>query len=106
MLTAWSGCGFVFINTFFVLIWGPAGGDEDFNRTHVTLERDAENIEDAILTIEHVELTDRNTYKCIASNEATDFNDNYKPAEDEAYVRVKGRDRTVVVAPKISNDWL
>jgi len=71
------------------------GDDENFNRTHVTLKDDSDNVKDAILIIEHAELTDRNWYNCTARNDATGFE--YKPGhkyeedQDGSYVRVKGK---------------
>lgn len=55
------------------------------------MKPDADNIEDAILVIEHAELSDRNVYNCSAENLATKYNSTRFPiAEDGAYVRVKG----------------
>lgn len=70
------------------------GDREDFNRTHVTLENDVDNIKDAILVIQHAELTDRNYYNCTARNIATGFK-GFEEATDGTYVRVKGMHRTV-----------
>lgn len=73
------------------LLFWFTGGTDDFNRSHVILKPDEDDIEDAILIIEHAELTDRESYNCTATNPATDFNSTvFKPATDGAYVRVKG----------------
>lgn len=68
-----------------------AGGTDAFNRSHVILKPDEDNIEDAILVIEHAVLEDRESYNCTATNPATNFNSTiYPPATDSSYVRVKG----------------
>lgn len=82
----------IFLNDFYHNL--NKGDDVNFNRTHVTLKDDSDNVKDAILVIEHTELTDRNWYNCTARNKATGFE--YKPGfrfeedKDGAYVRVKG----------------
>ncbi|XP_055297725.1 basigin isoform X2 [Sitodiplosis mosellana] len=71
------------------------GNDANFNRSHVTLKDDEDNVKDAILIIKHAVLEDRNWYNCTARNQATGFQ--YKPGhqytEDKegTYVRVKGK---------------
>lgn len=75
-----------------------AGGTDAFNRSHVTLKPDEDNIEDAILVIEHAVLEDRESYNCTATNPATNFNSTiYPPATDSSYVRVKGILSTMVI---------
>lgn len=66
-------------------------GDNEVNLTRVILEKDADNIKDAILVIEHVELSDRNFYNCTARNDATGHSAHYVEATDGSYVRVKGK---------------
>lgn len=65
------------------------GDTDEFNKSHVTLKKDSDNVEDAILVIEHAVLSDRNFYNCTARNKATELG-NFKQAEDGSYVRVKG----------------
>lgn len=64
------------------------------NGTRVQLSS-KDNVEDALLTIEKAELSDRNFYNCTVTNEATGFVDSnghkYTMAEDATYVRVKGK---------------
>lgn len=70
------------------------GEDDNFNRTHVTLKDDADNVKDAILVIEHAELTDRNWYNCTARNKATGLTlkgEELKEDVEGTYVRVKGK---------------
>jgi preprotein translocase subunit SecG len=66
------------------------GNNESFDRTRVKLKKDADNVEDAILIIENTVLSDRNMYNCTATNQATGLK-HYVPAEQGAYVRVKGK---------------
>lgn len=86
----WLNIDFCF---FFFLL--KTGSDPNFNRTHVTLKNDNDNVQDAILVIEHTELTDRNWYNCTARNRATgfEFKPGHKYEEDKegTYVRVKGK---------------
>lgn len=70
--------------------FGRTGDNQEINRTHITLERDADNIEDAILVIAHVQLTDRNFYNCTARNLATEHG-RYEEETEGTYVRVKGK---------------
>lgn len=65
------------------------GDKDDFNRTRVLLKNE-DNVEDAILIIEHAELTDRNYYNCTARNLATGYK-GFEEATDGSYVRVKGK---------------
>jgi len=66
------------------------GNNTSLNRSHITLKDDENNIKDAILIIEHAELTDRTWYNCTARNEATEFYKN-KQSKEGVYVRVKGK---------------
>lgn len=80
---------------FFFRLKMKTGNDPNFNRSHVTLKDDEDNVKDAILIIEHAVLEDRNWYNCTARNQATGFE--YKPGhkyqEDKegTFVRVKGK---------------
>lgn len=65
------------------------GDTDEFNKSHITLKKDSDNVEDAILVIEHAVLEDRNFYNCTARNKATELG-KYEQAEDGSYVRVKG----------------
>lgn len=65
------------------------GDTDEFNKSHVTLSKDSDNVEDAILTIEQAQLSDRNFYNCTARNKATELG-KFEQAEDGAYVRVEG----------------
>lgn len=71
------------------------GGKEDFNRSHVVLSDDVNHVKNAVLTIEHVNITDSNVYNCTARNEATDFKN---------YVEAK-MGTTVTVTSKYSNTY-
>lgn len=62
----------------------------EFNKSHVALSKDSDKVEDAILTIEHAQLSDRNLYHCSAKNKATESG-KFKQAEDGAYIRVEGK---------------
>lgn len=73
----------------FILL--ETGNKDDFNRTHVTLKNE-DDVEDAILIIEHAELTDRNYYNCTARNLATGFK-GFEEDTDGTYVRVKGNEK-------------
>jgi len=66
------------------------GDNETLNRSRILLREDEDHVKDAILVIEHAELSDRNSYNCSATNLATIYgNGTYPPAEEGAYVRVK-----------------
>lgn len=67
-----------------------AGDNQEVNRTRIILEKDADGVEDAILIIEHVQMSDRNMYNCTARNQATEYGHDYEPAMEGTYVRVKG----------------
>lgn len=71
-------------------IYQIVGGNTTIDLSHVTFEKDADGVEDAILIIEHVELSDRNFYNCTAQNKATEYGHGYEKAEEGTYVRVKG----------------
>lgn len=86
---------------YYIFYWnGKIGGRDDFNRTHVTFKDDEDKVQDAILIIEHAELTDRNTYNCTATNRASGkeiknaqgvvIGKYEESAQDGSFVRVKG----------------
>lgn len=58
--------------------------------SRITLKDDEDHVKDAILIIEHAELTDRTWYNCTAKNEATEFG-GYDEDKEATYVRVKGK---------------
>jgi len=68
------------------------GNNSTLNKTHVQLQDDEDNVKDAILIIEHAELSDRNTYSCTAHNNVTELGgDKYRPPTKQINVRVKGK---------------
>lgn len=62
---------------------------EDFNRSHVTF-KDHDNVKNAILIIQNVELADKGSYNCSAKNEAIGFQ-GIKEAKEGTFVRVRGK---------------
>lgn len=65
------------------------GNSTELNSTRVKL-LDFEKQKDAILIIEHAELSDRNYYNCTAKNQASDLAQ-FEAVPQQTYVRVKGR---------------
>jgi len=74
-----------------VITW-KVGNSTQFNKTHVLFSPDSNNIENAILTIPHAEINDRNVYNCSATNLATQLsNGTYTSPEAGTFVRVRGK---------------
>lgn len=71
------------------IIW-TVGNNTNLNLSHITLKDDDDHVKDAILVIEHAELTDRTWYNCTAKNEATEYG-NFEEDKEATYVRVKGK---------------
>lgn len=66
------------------------GNSSELDSSRVKLF-DYEKHKDAILVIEHAELSDRNYYNCTTRNEATGFTKGYEAIPEQTYVRVKGK---------------
>ncbi|XP_055314535.1 hemicentin-1-like [Sitodiplosis mosellana] len=64
------------------------GGSENLNQSRVQLEKDMNNVTNAILVIENATASDQNTYECSARNKATGFNANYTIAKKQINLTV------------------
>lgn len=64
------------------------GNNTNLDRGRITLKDDDEHVKDAILVIDHFELTDQTWYNCTAKNEATEFG-RYEEGRKTTYVQVK-----------------
>lgn len=65
------------------------GNSSELDSSRVKL-LDHDKQKDAILLIEHAELSDRNYYNCTAKNKATGFTKEYEAIPEQTYIRVKG----------------
>lgn len=71
------------------IVW-TVGNNTHINQSRITFKDDEEEVKNAILIIEHAELTDRTWYNCTVKNEATEFG-GFEEDTEFTYVRVKGK---------------